>query len=79
MDIKTGEIKNFRTNLRIYCDKLKNKTDHSQLQGTVDVNFKEQTLSFDKVDTKLQDFYNTLKNEVNAVLGKKKSTKSNLR
>ena len=34
-----------------------------QLQGTVDVNFKEQTLSFDKVDTKLQDFDNTLKNE----------------
>ena len=32
-----------------------------QLQGTVDVNFKEQTLSFDKVDTKLQDFDNTLK------------------
>ena len=41
-----------------------------QLQGTVDVNFKEQTLSFDKVDTKLQDFDNTLKNEVNAVLEK---------
>ncbi|MAR70144.1 MAG: hypothetical protein CMH74_06480 [Nitrospina sp.] len=71
MDIKTEEIKNLQNQLEDLLRQIEEiKQTIPQLQGTVDVNFKEQTLSFDKVDTKLQDFDNTLKNEVNAVLEK---------
>ena len=71
MDIKTEEIKNLQNQLEDLLRQIEDiKQTIPQLQGTVDVNFKEQTLSFDKVDTKLQDFDNTLKNEVNAVLEK---------
>ena len=60
MDIKTEEIKNLQNQLEDLLRQIEEiKQTIPQLQGTVDVNFKEQTLSFDKVDTKLQDFDNT--------------------
>lgn len=71
MDLKTEEIKNLQSQLEDLLRQIEEiKQTIPQLQGTVDVNFKEQTLSFDTVDTKIQDLDNTLKNEVNAVLEK---------
>ena len=59
---KTEEIKNLQNQLEDLLRQIEEiKQTIPQLQGTVDVNFKEQTLSFDTVDTKIQDLDNTLK------------------
>tara|TARA_Y100001960_G_scaffold211287_1_gene220542 strand:- start:843 stop:2405 length:1563 start_codon:yes stop_codon:yes gene_type:complete len=69
VELKTEEIKNLRQQLEVLFRQIEEiKQTMPQLQGAVELN-KAQTLSqIDKVDTKIKDLDNTLKNEVNGVL-----------
>ena len=71
MELKMEEIKNLRQQLEVLFRQIEEiKQAMPQLQGAVELN-KAQTLSqIDKVDTKIKDLDNTLKNEVNGVLEK---------
>ena len=83
VDLKGEELKNLQNQLIDLLRQIEEiKLTIPQLQGTFDESFKEQTLSFDTIDTKLQDLDNTLKNEVNAVLeniNKQNQTLSNFK